>query len=101
MGGVTAAGRVSVFDVLYALCLVRVWEPVLAHVEVVAETASGACHEYLGDREGRHECGGGGCGWGWGCGGAVRKWCISRELRKLQSIAVIVASEVGLKAQKS
>jgi hypothetical protein len=54
MCGMSAACGVSVLDVLDALRLVRVGEPVLAHVQVVAETAGGASHEYLGDGEGRH-----------------------------------------------
>jgi hypothetical protein len=55
--GVSAACRVSVLNVLDALCLVGVGEPVLAHVEVVAETAGGASHEDFGDGEGGHCCG--------------------------------------------
>jgi hypothetical protein len=53
---VSAAGGVAVLNVLHALCLVRVREPVLAHVQVVAEAAGGAGHEDLGNGEGRHDC---------------------------------------------
>jgi hypothetical protein len=59
MCGVAAAGREAVLDVLDALRLVWVREPVLAHEEVVGEADGAAGHEDLGDGEGRH---GGGCG---------------------------------------
>lgn len=36
---------VSVFDVLDALRLVRVWEPVLAHEKVVAKADGTTCNE--------------------------------------------------------
>ena len=45
---------VAIFDVLDALCLVRVGEPVLAHVQVVAEADGSSGHEDLGDGKGRH-----------------------------------------------
>jgi hypothetical protein len=54
---VTAASGVSVLNVLYTLGLVWVWEPVLAHVQVIAKAAGASCHEDLGDGEGRHGCG--------------------------------------------
>jgi hypothetical protein len=54
---VAAAGGVAVLNVLHALGLVRVREPVLAHVQVVAEAAGGAGHEDLGDGERGHDCG--------------------------------------------
>lgn len=52
--GMAAAGGEAVFDVLDALGLVWVWEPVLAHEEVVGEANGSACHEDLGDGKGRH-----------------------------------------------
>jgi hypothetical protein len=56
---VSAAGRVSVLDILHALRLIRIREPVLAHEKVVAEAYSASSHEYFRDGEGRHD--GGGC----------------------------------------
>lgn len=53
----TACCGEAILDVLHALSLVRVWEPVLAHVEVVAEAYGAAGHEDLGNRERRHGCG--------------------------------------------
>jgi hypothetical protein len=53
--GVAAASRVTVFDVLHALRLVWVGEPVLAHVEVVGESYCTPSHEYFRYREGRHD----------------------------------------------
>lgn len=49
---VAAAGGKAVFDVLHALGFVRVREPVLAHVDVVAEADGAAGHEDFGDGEG-------------------------------------------------
>jgi hypothetical protein len=54
MCGRTSASREAVLNVLHALCLVGIWKPVLAHVEVVAEPYGTAGHENLGDGEGRH-----------------------------------------------
>lgn len=54
MRGVAAARGVSVLDALYSWCLVRVREPVLAHVEVVAEASGAASHEDLGNSNRRH-----------------------------------------------
>jgi hypothetical protein len=65
---VSAAGGEAVLNVLHALCLVRVREPVLAHVQVVAEAAGGARHEDFGDGERGHDC-------GWVCVGDVG-WCV-------------------------
>lgn len=48
MCGVASTGREAVLDVLDALCLVGVGEPVLAHVQVVAETDGTTGHEDLG-----------------------------------------------------
>ena len=72
-GGVCrrAAGcREAVFDVLHALGLVGVREPVLAHVEVVGEADAAAGHEDLGDGEAQH----GGLGQGLGWGGRWYGW---------------------------
>jgi hypothetical protein len=49
--GRAAASREAVFYVLYALRLVGVWEPVLAHEEVVAEADGAASHEDFRDGE--------------------------------------------------
>jgi hypothetical protein len=54
MCGVSSARRKAVLDVLDALCLVGVGEPVLAHVQVVAKANGAAGHKNLGNREGRH-----------------------------------------------
>lgn len=54
MRGMAAARGVSILDALYSWCLVRVWEPVLAHVEVVAEASGAASHEDLGNGDRRH-----------------------------------------------
>jgi hypothetical protein len=59
-----SARREAVLDVLDALCLVGVGEPVLAHVQVVAKANGAAGHEDLGNGEGRH-------GW-WSMGVAWR-----------------------------
>lgn len=46
---VAPAGGEAVLNVLHALRLVGVGEPVLAHVEVVAKANGTAGHEDLGD----------------------------------------------------
>jgi hypothetical protein len=43
--GVTTASREAIFDILYALGLVWIREPVLAHVEIIAETYRTSSHE--------------------------------------------------------
>jgi hypothetical protein len=87
---VAAAGGVAVLDVLHALCLVRVREPVLAHVQVVAEAAGRAGHEDLGDGEGGHGCDVCGletCGRGGGVAssGWIEMWLHCFGMRKLRS----------------
>ena len=52
----TAACGVSVLDVLYALRLVWIGEPVLAHEEVVGESHCTSGHKYLRYGKGRHCC---------------------------------------------
>lgn len=56
MCGRGAAGGEAILDVLHALGLVGVGEPVLAHVEVVAEADSTASHEDFGHGKRRHGC---------------------------------------------
>ena len=51
MCGVASSVRIAVFDILNALCLVGVGEPVLAHEHVVGEADSSASHEDLGNRK--------------------------------------------------
>ena len=48
MCGVASTRGEAVLNVLDALCLVGVGEPVLAHVQVVAEADGTAGHEDLG-----------------------------------------------------
>lgn len=54
MSGVASTSRETVFNVLNALGFVGIWEPVLAHEEVVAESDGTTSHEDLGYRERRH-----------------------------------------------